>query len=82
MLQQTRVETAIPYYERFLKHFPTLETLATAPEQDVLKLWEGLGYYRRAHLLHQGVQEVITVTKQTVINLFKIFLEIIKLFIL
>ena len=52
MLQQTRVETVVPYYRRFLKRFPTLKALAAAPLQDVLKAWEGLGYYSRArHLL-------------------------------
>lgn len=59
MLQQTRVETVIPYYHRFLEQFPTVTALASAPEQSVLKAWEGLGYYRRARLLHQGAQVVI-----------------------
>lgn len=48
MLQQTRVDQAIPYYRRFLKRFPGLRSLAAAPRADVLKLWEGLGYYSRA----------------------------------
>lgn len=48
MLQQTQVAKVIPYFERFLRAFPTLADLAAAPEQDVLRLWEGLGYYRRA----------------------------------
>jgi len=47
MLQQTRVDTVIPYYERFLEWFPTVETLANAPEERLLKAWEGLGYYSR-----------------------------------
>jgi A/G-specific adenine glycosylase len=51
MLQQTRVETVIPYYQRWLKKFPTLMHLAQADEQDVLKAWEGLGYYSRARNL-------------------------------
>lgn len=59
MLQQTRVETVIPYYERFLERFPTLSALASAEEDEVLALWSGLGYYRRARLLHRGVKEVI-----------------------
>lgn len=59
-MQQTRVETVIPYYHRFLEEFPTIEALAAAPEQSVLKAWEGLGYYRRARLLQQGAQTVIT----------------------
>jgi A/G-specific adenine glycosylase len=58
MLQQTRVETVIPYYHRFLERFPTIEALADAPEEDVLKLWEGLGYYSRARNLQSAVREV------------------------
>jgi A/G-specific adenine glycosylase len=58
MLQQTRVETVIPYYLNFLQKFPTLRDLAVATEVEVLKAWEGLGYYRRVRLLHQGVREV------------------------
>lgn len=52
MAQQTRVETAIPYYERWLRQFPDVDTLAAAPLDDVLKVWEGLGYYSRARNLH------------------------------
>ncbi|MBR2602416.1 MAG: A/G-specific adenine glycosylase, partial [Clostridia bacterium] len=48
MLQQTRVETVMGYYDRFLQSFPTLRSLALAEEKDVLKQWEGLGYYSRA----------------------------------
>ncbi len=59
MLQQTRVETVIPYYERFLRAYPTVESLATAPLDSVLKVWEGLGYYRRAHNLHSAAREVV-----------------------
>ena len=59
MLQQTRVETVIGYYDRFLKRFPTLADLATAPEDDVLKMWEGLGYYSRARNLHKGAKQVM-----------------------
>ncbi|MCM3711348.1 A/G-specific adenine glycosylase [Sporosarcina luteola] len=59
MLQQTRVETVIPYYERFIGKFPTLADLAAAKEEDVLKMWEGLGYYSRARNLQSGVQEVV-----------------------
>lgn len=53
MLQQTRVETVIPYYERFLKCLPNLSSLATVPEEQLLKLWEGLGYYSRARNLQK-----------------------------
>jgi A/G-specific adenine glycosylase len=59
MLQQTRVETVVPYYERFLSRFPTPKALADADEDTVLSHWSGLGYYRRARLLHAGVQEVV-----------------------
>ncbi|MEM8607532.1 MAG: A/G-specific adenine glycosylase [Myxococcota bacterium] len=59
MLQQTRVDTVIPYYERFLAKFPTARALAEADEDEVLAQWSGLGYYRRARLLHQGVREVV-----------------------
>ncbi|MFO1464191.1 MAG: A/G-specific adenine glycosylase [bacterium] len=59
MLQQTQVATVIPYFERFLKTFPTLRALAQAPEEAVLAQWAGLGYYRRAKLLHRGAQEVV-----------------------
>jgi len=54
MLQQTTVEAVIPYYERFLKRFPTVKALAEGPEEDVLKLWSGLGYYSRARNLHKA----------------------------
>lgn len=58
MLQQTRVETVRPYFERWLTRFPTLEALADAPLDDVLKAWEGLGYYSRARNFHRAVKEV------------------------
>lgn len=58
MLQQTRVETVLRYYPRFIERFPTVEALAAAPVDDVLKMWEGLGYYRRARNLHKGAQQV------------------------
>ncbi|WP_438030557.1 A/G-specific adenine glycosylase [Sorangium sp. So ce233] len=58
MLQQTRVETVIPYYERFLARYPTIFALASAEIDDVLSLWSGLGYYRRARVLHLAAREV------------------------
>ena len=54
MLQQTRVDTVIPYYERFCARFPDVRALATADEQDVLREWAGLGYYARARNLHKA----------------------------
>lgn len=59
MLQQTRVETVLGYYTRFLTRFPTVADLAAAPEDEVLKLWEGLGYYSRARNLHAGAKQVM-----------------------
>ncbi|MBI1258254.1 MAG: A/G-specific adenine glycosylase [Chloroflexi bacterium] len=58
MLQQTQIETVKPYYERFLAAYPTVEALAAAPLDDVLKLWEGLGYYSRARNLHRAAQQI------------------------
>ncbi len=58
MLQQTRVESVIPYYERWMKRFPTIDTLARASQQEVLSEWEGLGYYSRARNLHRAAQIV------------------------
>ncbi|MCS6836329.1 MAG: A/G-specific adenine glycosylase [Anaerolineae bacterium] len=58
MAQQTQLATVIPYYERFLAAYPTVQDLATAALDEVLKLWEGLGYYRRARLLHACAQQV------------------------
>ena len=59
MLQQTRVETVLPYYKTFLKRFPTVQALAKAPQDGVLKTWENLGYYSRARHLHKAAQIVV-----------------------
>jgi len=59
MLQQTRVETVRPYYARWLRAFPTIQALARASDDRVLKLWEGLGYYSRARNLHRAAQAVV-----------------------
>ena len=59
MLQQTQVVTVIPYYERFLKWFPTIEDLANAPEDKLLKAWEGLGYYPRVRNMQKAAQEIM-----------------------
>ena len=59
MLQQTRVETVIPYFEKWMRLFPTVEALAQASEQDVLNAWEGLGYYSRARNFHKAARIVV-----------------------
>jgi len=59
MLQQTRVAAVIPYYERFLERFPNVKSLAEAPEEEVLQLWSGLGYYRRARNLQKAARQVV-----------------------
>jgi len=60
MLQQTQVQTVIAYYERWLQKFPTLRSLAAAERHDVLSAWAGLGYYRRARMLHEASQIIMT----------------------
>src|SRR5687767_11119937 len=60
MLQQTQVATVIPYYRRFLERFPTVAALASADEQEVLRLWQGLGYYSRARNLQRAARTVMT----------------------
>lgn len=59
MLQQTRVDVVVPYFEAWMKRFPTVETLAEASEDEVLRHWAGLGYYRRARFLHRAAQELV-----------------------
>jgi A/G-specific adenine glycosylase len=58
MLQQTRVETVLPFYTRFLERFPAVEDLARAEAEEVLALWSGLGYYRRARQLHAAARKI------------------------
>lgn len=58
MLQQTQVSVVVPYFERWMARFPTIEVLAQASIEDVIKMWEGLGYYRRARFLHEGAREI------------------------
>ncbi len=60
MLQQTRVDTVIPYYHNFLEHFPTVASLAAAEEDEVLNLWKGLGYYSRGRNLHKAAKKIMT----------------------
>ena len=60
MLQQTRIEAVIPYYERFLKELPDLRSLAEVPEEKLMKLWQGLGYYSRARNLKKAAEKVMS----------------------
>lgn len=60
MLQQTQVITVIPYYERFLNWFPSIDKLANADEERLLKAWEGLGYYSRVRNMQKAAQQVMT----------------------
>src|SRR6187431_174439 len=59
ILQQTRVAQGLPYYERFIERFANVAQLAAAPEKEVLRLWQGLGYYSRARNLHSCAKEVV-----------------------
>ncbi len=59
MLQQTRATTVTPYFERWMARFPDVDSLAAASEEEVLRLWEGLGYYRRARALHRAAREIV-----------------------
>ncbi len=60
MAQQTQLATVIPYFERWMARFPTVQALATAPLDDVLKRWEGLGYYSRARNMHTAAQTIMS----------------------
>ncbi len=60
MLQQTRVAAALPYYEKFLQRFPDVHALAASPQEEVLRLWSGLGYYSRARNLQKAAQQIVT----------------------
>ncbi len=59
MLQQTQVQTVVPYFQRFMAALPSVHHLAAAKEEEVLRLWQGLGYYRRGHQLHQAAREIV-----------------------
>ena len=59
MLQQTQVKTVIPYFTKFVKKIPNLKSLSTSNEKKILKLWEGLGYYRRARNLHKTAKILV-----------------------
>ncbi len=58
MLQQTQVAVVIPYFLKWMKQFPTIEALANASSDEVIKAWEGLGYYSRARNLHEGARQI------------------------
>jgi A/G-specific adenine glycosylase len=76
MLQQTQVATVIPYFEKWLKKFPTVQSLANAPLDDVLKQWEGLGYYRRARNLHKAAQVITNERKGIFPETYEDWLEL------
>lgn len=71
MLQQTQVDTVIPYFNAFMSTFPTIEDLAKAEEDAVLKSWEGLGYYSRARNLHSAAKNLVATNKGNLPNTFK-----------
>src|SRR5216684_321248 len=73
MLQQTQVATVIPFFERFLKSFPTVAALAAADENDVLRHWEGLGYYRRARQLHRAARLLVAEHRGRIPNDVEVF---------
>lgn len=68
MLQQTLAAVVIPYFERWMRRFPTIESLAAAPLEEVIKLWEGLGYYSRARFLHEAAQEIVSIHRSKIPN--------------
>jgi A/G-specific adenine glycosylase len=76
MLQQTQVATVIPYYNRFLEKFPTVDTLADASQQSVLKVWEGLGYYSRARHMHAAAKAVVENFNSTFPNTYNGLLKL------
>lgn len=76
MLQQTQVSTVIPYYNRFIQHFPTLQDLAEAPIEPVLSLWSGLGYYKRARQLKESAEIIVKKFDNQVPNTLKELLSL------
>ena len=76
MLQQTQVKTVIPYFERWMKSFPTLKKLAGAREETVLKHWEGLGYYSRARNLHRAAKIVVKEHKSKVPDTYDTLIQL------
>ena len=76
MLQQTKVNTVIPYYKRWLKRYPTLESAAEARTDSLLKLWEGLGYYQRCRNFHRALKIVVTNYKGKIPSSFDHFIDL------
>ena len=76
MLQQTQVTTVIDYFNRFMKKFPTIKALANADEEEVMQLWSGLGYYRRARFLHEGAQMIVGEMKGNFPSKFDMMMKI------
>ena len=76
ILQQTRVDQGLPYYNAFKLKYPTIEDLAIASEEEVLKLWQGLGYYSRARNLHRTAQHISNNLKGIFPNNFKDLLQL------
>ena len=79
MLQQTRVEAVKGYFSRFLGELPTIEALSNAPEDKLMKLWEGLGYYNRARKLHEGAKQVMNEYNGILPDDYNELLKIIKI---
>ena len=67
MLQQTRAQTVIPYYEKFLERFPTARSLAQAGDKELLRLWSGLGYYQRARNLRKAARQIVSRSPLTIL---------------
>ena len=76
MLQQTKVKTVIPYYKRWLKRYPTLQSAAEASTDSLLKLWEGLGYYQRCRNFHRALKIVVTNYKGKIPSSFDHFIDL------
>jgi A/G-specific adenine glycosylase len=76
ILQQTRVAQGYPYYQKFIDRYPTIEDLAAADEQEILKLWQGLGYYSRARHLHQAARDIVSKFKGIFPDNFKDLLQL------
>lgn len=76
ILQQTRVAQGLPYFEKFLENFPQIEDLAQAPSEEVMRLWQGLGYYSRARNLHQCAKDIVNIHKGEFPNNYKSLIKL------